>query len=264
MLTRGDALVREHFDSNTDVYVDRYQDAYKVICQERIAILEGVMGKAAEDFALLDVGCGAGIFIDMLLSKYEKAQAWGMDSSLGMLKKNGFISRKSLILGDARELPFRPKSFDLINVDTVMHHLVDFRGYQNTLDAIERFLLSLQELLKPEGVLIVHEIYHESWLRDSLGTRMVYELSTLRLPPIAANLLKRVGLTTANAGVCFLTRRQWGDAFLQANYETLAVTDKPWVGHRLRKIGFPHNGDLYYTLRSRESGTPRHEVGSGS
>jgi SAM-dependent methyltransferase len=252
--TRGDAAVREHFDSHTDLYVDKYQEAYKALCRERISLLNDFVDIAGKPITILDVGCGAGVFIDMLLNQSTSAQAFGMDSSLGMLKRNALVPRKSLVLGDARELPFRPKSFDLINVDTVMHHLVDFRGYHKTLGAIERFLLSLQELLKPGGLLIVREIYHESWLRDNFGARLIYELSTLRLPRGFVNLFKHLGLSTANAGVCFLTRRQWDVVFRRTNYKTLAITDKPWIKHRLKKMGFPNNGDLYYALGSQGSG----------
>jgi len=262
---RGDAAVRKHFDSNTDLYVDKYEESYRAICRERIDLLKKFVDVTSrKPLAILDVGCGAGVFVDMLLQEYPQAQAFGVDSSLGMLRRNRFASRKVLVLGDARELPFRPQSFDLINVDTVMHHLVDFRGYQNTIRAIQRFLISLQELLKPGGLLIVHEIYHESLFRDNLGARVVYKLSTLQLPNLVANLLKRVGLNTANAGVCFLTRRQWDEMFQRACFRAQSTTDKPWIDHRLESMGFPRNGDLYYMLFSQFGGIGRNPARSRS
>ena len=131
--TKGDSIVRNHFDSNTDLYVDKYQASYRVCCQERIELLKDFLDiNSGVPVNILDVGCGAGVFVDMLLNLYPGAQAVGVDSSMGMLKRNVPISRKTLILGDAKRLPFRPQSFDLINVDTVMHHLVDFRGYRST------------------------------------------------------------------------------------------------------------------------------------
>lgn len=251
---RGDATVREHFDSHTDIYVDKYEEPYKAVCRERIGLLKDSLGSPSrKPLAILDVGCGAGLFIDMLLTEFPEAQAFGVDSSIAMLRRNTRVSQKHFVLGDARELPFRPKSFDLINVDTVMHHLVDFRGYQYTIGAVEHFLLSLQELLKPGGLLIVREIYHESFLRDSLGARLVYELSTFQLPGVLAGLLKRLGLTTANAGVCFLTRRQWDDVFQRTHYTAHSVSDKPWINHGLGRIVFPRNGDLFYTLSPTDS-----------
>ena len=249
---RGDAVVRKHFDSNTDLYVDKYDEPYKAICRERIRLLEQFLSDRWTPCSILDVGCGAGVFVDMLLETYPQARAIGVDSSAGMLGRNIIRPRKALLLGDARDLPFHGATFDLINVDTVMHHLVDFRGYRNTIENIESFLLSLHGFLKPGGLLIVHEIYHESHLREYLGCRLVYELSTLRLPTVVANVLKRLGLNTVNAGVCFLTRRQWSEVFERTGFDSRSVTDSPWIKHRLEKMGFRYNGDLYYTLLARE------------
>jgi SAM-dependent methyltransferase len=253
---RGDARVRSHFDSNTDVYVDKYEKTYKDICRERLALLENFLDICStRPLKILDVGCGAGVFVDMLLDLYPRAEAVGVDSSFGMLKRNAPVPRKTLLLGDAKELPLRPNSFDLINVDTVMHHLVDFRGYKSTLEVIKGFLSSLQELLKPGGLLIVHEIYHEYVLRDNLGSRLVYEISTLHLPPVLANLLRYMGMEAANAGVCFLTRRQWGELFERTDFEVLQKREKHWDKHYFEKMGFRYNGDLYYTLRSIQRGS---------
>ncbi len=67
----GDAAVRKHFDTNTDLYVDTYKAAYGAICEERIGLLERFLGvPSGEPLTILDVGCGAGIFIDMLLNKF--------------------------------------------------------------------------------------------------------------------------------------------------------------------------------------------------
>jgi SAM-dependent methyltransferase len=248
--TTGDVRVRKHFDTNTDLYVDTYKAAYEAICEERIGQLERFLGvPSGEPLTVLDVGCGAGRFLDMLLDKYPHSRAFGVDSSQGMLNRNTLGPRKKLILSDAKELPFRPNTFDLINVDALMHHLIDYRSYGNTLGTIERFLSTTRKLLKPDGLMVVREIYHEFVLRDDFGPRLVYELSTLQMPAVVATLLKRLGLITANAGVCFLTRRQWEKMFKRTRYEVLQVTQKPWIKHPFEKIGFRFNGDLYYTVR---------------
>jgi len=243
------AAIRDHFDSNTSLYVDKIAENYSAICGERLGMIEQYLeAHTGQPLSVLDVGCGAGVFTDLLVSKYPTVRAYGLDSSIGMLARNVPATGKSLVLGDAKALPFRTGSFDLINLDTVMHHLVDFEGYQSTLGAIEHFMTSLRGLLKPGGFVIVREIYHEFVLRENLGTRLMYELSTLRLPGMVAKLLKRLGLTTANAGVCFLTRKQWRAVFRQTGYTPLLLIDKPWASHYLRIMGFRHSGDLYYTL----------------
>jgi SAM-dependent methyltransferase len=225
------------------------------MCGERLALLEGCLqARAGAPLRILDVGCGAGIFTDLLLESLPRANAYCVDASLGMLKLNTARSRKKLVLGDAKALPFPPRSFDLINLDALMHHLVDFGGYHNTLRSIEGFLVSLRDLLKPDGLVIVREIYHEFWFRDNLGARVIYFVSTLRLPSVVASVLKRLGLETANAGVCFLTSRQWANVLQRAGYNVVSFTDKRWRPNSYRFLGFRRSGDLYYTLSPAAAG----------
>lgn len=247
--TKGDLAVRHHFDSHTDLYTDKVEVNYRAICRERLGLLEAhVDAEEAKPFDILDVGCGAGTFTDMLLEKYPQARGYCVDSSAGMLKRNVRRSRKSLILGDAKALAFRPQSFDLINVDTLLHHMIDREGYRNTIDAIEEFLLSLRGLLKPGGLLLVREIYHESLVRRHLGSYLIYKVSTLHLPEAVAKIVRYLGLKTVNAGVCFLTRQQWSEIFARSGFKVLSVRDRHWLDRRLQMMGFRANGDLYYTL----------------
>jgi SAM-dependent methyltransferase len=248
--TDAETRIREHFDANTDLYVDKYAADYAKLCQDRIHLLEEhtkIHGDGP--LAILDVGCGGGTFTDLLLEEFPQARAYCLDFSFGMLKRNVSKPRKILIQGDATALPFAPRNFDIINVDTLMHHLVDFRGYEETHRSIGRFLSSLRGLLKPRGVLIVREIYHESILKEDLGTRLLYKISTARLPELLASLLKKLGFKTANAGICYLTRKQWSQVFRREGYKIISVTDIPWMAAlHIRAAGFHRSGDLFYTL----------------
>jgi len=245
----ADSVVRDHFDRSAGLYVDKYEVPYRIICQERLELLDGYLSARRKDeFTVLDIGCGAGVFMDMILDRYKNARACCIDFSFQMLNRNARTPRKRLVWGDARMLPFRPASFDIINLDALMHHLIDRRGYQSTIQRIKDFLISLDSLLKPDGIVIVREIYHEYIIRDSLGSRFVYALSTAKLPVALSRLLRTLGLNTVNVGVCFLTRNQWHEVFKYCGYAVLSAEDKPWTESPFAVAGFRRSGDLYFTL----------------
>jgi len=106
-------------------------------------------------------------------------------------------------------------------------------------------------LLLPGGVVMIREIYHEYLGVETLGSRLVFELSTLQLPKLAEQLLKRLGIQSSNAGVCFLSRAQWHKLFEEAGFSVTATQDKPWSMQSYRRYGFKASGDLHYILGSR-------------
>jgi hypothetical protein len=145
-------------------------------------------------------------------------------------------------------LPEQLGRFDVIAIDTVMHHLISRAGYTQTLENITHFLCSLHKHMEPGGTLLIREIYHEYFAVPSFGSRTIYEASTLSVPAPIAKLLRRAGIQTANVGVCFLTRSQWQQAFADAGFAILAHEEKPWPGQPYRKYGFRQSGDLHFLL----------------
>lgn len=247
-----DSRVRTHFNRNVSIYVDNENELYRNISKDRIALLkEATQLDATRALRLLDVGCGCGGFTDLFLAAFPNSTAVGVDLSSAMLCENTPSSRKRLMEGDALALPGEIGRFDIINVDTLMHHLISNSNYSATFQNIKRFLESLHVLLNPQGAVMVREIYHEYLAVETFGSRVVFELSTLHLPPLAERVLKRVGIQSANAGVCFLTRRQWQELFEEVGFAVAALEDKPWTSLPHRFFGFKASGDLYYVLNSR-------------
>lgn len=241
---RVDNTIRDHFDRNITLYTDKYLFNYRRVCDERLDMLRQHFDPAIS-LRMLDVGCGGGLFADMVLRHYGNAVVYALDFSLGMLRKNRRGSRKLLIAGDAKALPFGSASFDLINVDTVMHHLVDRQGYRETIRGIGDFLQRLRSLLRPGGMIAFREIYHEFVFSEALGSRVVYSLSTAPLPQFAGSLLRKLGLNTVNAGVCFLTRDQWATVVRESGYRVLAMEDRPWNAAPYLRFGFKASGDIH-------------------
>jgi SAM-dependent methyltransferase len=244
-----DSRVQGHFARNAELYIDKTLACYEKASIQRLEALARVKGySTASSFRLLDVGCGGGFFLDLFLRHFVNALACGVDFCSAMLHANTPSRRKTLTQGDALALPDECADFEVINVDTVLHHLVAERSYEGTHAQIEKCLRHLQSRLMPGGVLCIREIYHEYVGCETFGTRMIFFLSTLPVPGFVERWLKHAGIQTANAGVCFLTRKQWQATFENAGLSILSIEDNPWPGQPYRRFGFKTSGDIYYIL----------------
>ena len=76
-----------------------------------------------EGMAVLDVGCGTGIHLEL----YQKAgcRVYGIDQSPSMLQvaRNRLGESANLYMGDASIMPYQDKEFDLIIFSTVLHEM---------------------------------------------------------------------------------------------------------------------------------------------
>ena len=95
---------------------------------------------------LLDVGCGNGIFLSMVLNKYD-VEVSGIDISPGMIEKSKELldSRADLKVGDSEYLPWDDRSFDVITCSASFHH------YPNP----ELVLKEMKRVLRPDGILMI-------------------------------------------------------------------------------------------------------------
>lgn len=246
-LSTRDEIVQQHFDRNTFRYVEQYRDPHRQICLERLATLKDHVTAAGRP-SLLDIGGGGGTFSDLFLHHYPEGKACCLDLSEEMLRANQPDSRKVLIAATAKAIPLRKAAFDVINIDCVMHHMVDRAGYFGTISGIREFLGGLHGYLRPGGVVTIREIYHESPAIDNLGARLLFALSMAKLPGVAGRLLEKAGMHTANAGVCFLTRSQWKHVVSAAGYGVRTLSEKPWRSVKLKACGFWSSGELHYVL----------------
>lgn len=121
---------------------------------------------------LLDIGCGAGNYSIMMLSKLQNLNCTLVDLSYPMLEKaqqrvsaetNGVVE---ILQGDIREVDLKENHYDIILAGAVLHHLRDDEDWENT-------FAKLYSLLKPGGCLMIsdlitqdHEILNEyTWER---------------------------------------------------------------------------------------------------
>ena len=96
--------------------------------------------------SLLDIGCGAGNYSLMMLSKIPGLNCTLVDLSKPMLDRahqrvSGETTGTVIILqGDIREVELADNSFDIILAGAVLHHLRDDSDWENTFQKIFRLL----------------------------------------------------------------------------------------------------------------------------
>ncbi|MCP2028995.1 tRNA (cmo5U34)-methyltransferase [Flavobacterium sp. HSC-32F16] len=97
---------------------------------------------------VLDIGCGAGNYTLMMLSKLPNLNCTLVDLSLPMLDKafervsmetKGKVEIKQ---GDIREVSLEENSFDIILAGAVLHHLRDDQDWETTFTKIFKVLKS--------------------------------------------------------------------------------------------------------------------------
>jgi SAM-dependent methyltransferase len=116
-------------------------------------MMEGQFARVAEmlelksGMRLLDLGCGAGLFL-VWLAGQTKLECHGIDLSFNSLKSaQGAGAVLDLTLGDAESLPYKNGSFDRIACNGAAHHLIDLRSA----------LREMHRVLAPGGILVMYE-----------------------------------------------------------------------------------------------------------
>lgn len=106
---------------------------------------------------LLDIGCGAGNYSLMMLSKVPNLNCTLVDLSKPMLDK-AFerVSQETsenveILQGDIRDVTLTENHFDIILAGAVLHHLRDDNDWETTFS-------KLYSLLKPGGCLMISDL----------------------------------------------------------------------------------------------------------
>ena len=133
----------------------------------------------------LDLGCGDGTLIKSANTFIANAQFLGTDVSYEMIK----MARDNLkgigvdlIVCDGFNLPLKNGiKFDFIHSAYVLHHLIGpTKG--KSIDLVSRMLRALAGRLSGDGILIIHEVYYDSYVIPSLtSTSIFYILKVLNL-----------------------------------------------------------------------------------
>jgi SAM-dependent methyltransferase len=139
-------------------------------------------GWTAEEIAgeqVLEVGCGAGRFTEILLEAGANVTAVDASSAVDACATNiGPHERLRIVQADLFDLPFTPGSFDRVFCYGVLQHTPD----------PERAFRSLVEHVRPDGA-IAADVYRKQPYIDRWSSKYLWRPLTTRMP---RDLLRRI------------------------------------------------------------------------
>lgn len=115
---------------------------------------------------VLDVGCGRGLFLIAAAKRPRTGRAFGIDiwkaedqsgNKPAATKLNasieGVADRVEVMSADARQLPFRDESFDVILSNLCLHNI---HGKEKRLPALKE----IARVLRPGGRVVISDLFH--------------------------------------------------------------------------------------------------------
>lgn len=182
-------------------------------------------------FDVLDVGGGAGFFVDRLLKRYPNMSATVLDNSALLLDQNVAHPRKRTLMGSGTDLlaAVGDQRFDVVFFNFALHHFV-VRRYADTRELQRVALRQATQILSERGRVCVSEIAYEGAVYHNLPSRIAFEVTASQR---LAKLTKRLGANTAGCGICFLSSSAWRREFARAG---LTVAAEDWEPMRRFKL----------------------------
>ena len=119
----------------------------------------------------LEIGCGTGEFTRLLASRAQSVVA--LDLSPQMIRLANSLSANyqniEFVLGDVMSLSLPAERYDCIVSIATLHHL-----------PLGEALLKMKDALKPNGVLIIHDLVAADGLVESVRSGLAYPVSVAR------------------------------------------------------------------------------------
>jgi 2-polyprenyl-3-methyl-5-hydroxy-6-metoxy-1,4-benzoquinol methylase/uncharacterized membrane protein YbhN (UPF0104 family) len=141
-----------HFDDIADAYDVQIPESRRLALLEmKTTLMREVLDARATGRRGLDAGCGQGAYVARMRALGFDVQ--GIDASPGQIKlAREHVGRDGVVgVGSLLEVPAVEATYDFVYVINVLHHL-------GSLEDQRRAFAELFRVLKPGGVLFVHEI----------------------------------------------------------------------------------------------------------
>lgn len=119
----------------------------------------------------LEIGCGSGEFTRLLATRARRVTAVDLSSQMIRLAEARSATCRNIeyVPGDVMRLPLPAQGYDCIVSIATLHHL-----------PLARAVLKMRDALRPDGVLIIHDLVAEDGLLDRAASALAYPLSVAR------------------------------------------------------------------------------------
>lgn len=140
---------------------DSLEQAYRrFVLRDHLRFVERALRESEEKGLVLDVGCGGGLFLQMLAER-NQTKVVGLDFSLDAANVAWRRAGVPAVCATLSRAPIAPESCSVITMFHVLEHLYDPASY----------LESARELLRPDGRLIVQVPNAACWQFLLFGER---------------------------------------------------------------------------------------------
>jgi SAM-dependent methyltransferase len=146
------ALDRQHFDAIADAYdVQIPESRRRALLLKKTDLMCDVLRRFDAGPSGLDVGCGQGAYVARM--RELGFDVSGIDSSAGQvaLASRNVAQPDVVAAGSVLDIPAPDGSYDFVYIINVLHHL-------SSVDEQRRAFSELLRVLRPGGLLMVHEI----------------------------------------------------------------------------------------------------------
>lgn len=112
------------------------------------------LGGATEGGNVLEVGCGQGTGMEVILAQFHAAHVTGLDLDPRQIElarrrlQGKYDGRFTLTQGDAERLPFADRCFDAVFDFGALHHVPDWQAA----------IAEIRRVLKPDGTFFFEEV----------------------------------------------------------------------------------------------------------
>jgi SAM-dependent methyltransferase len=164
-----------HFGLEWTLHARTQLDSIAAVSRDRLERCLGLPLEQLRGKTVLEVGCGAGRFTELMVSAGALVHAIDLSMAVDVNRKNiGSPPNYVVAQADLRRPPFPQSSFDFVIALGVLQHT----------PSPEESVRALWSLVRPSGSLVVD---HYTWT-VSLATKLapLYRFAVKRLPPAAA------------------------------------------------------------------------------